>query len=355
MKTKSFRYLVFLISLLSITSYGEYGIKTVRAAASEDIVNNNSTAREMYNFKVVTGEKLISTGKENVFRADILNNKNNVKIQFDLMSGYNIDDYIITGTDNSIVGSIMKTQPYTIEADLSEGENIIKIVNKKSNLEIYRFNIDYKRVKITGLEKILSIGDTNKIEAVADENECDNVIWSSGGTDSILVDKDGTITAVNSGIGNIKGILYDDKNEEIIGSIDVQINISEVSNYTWIKKDDKWYYINNDTKTAKTGWIQYNSQLYYLNDDGSLFTGWLKKDNKSYYFKANGVLARGWFKDNGTWYYGEESGAVKKGWFKDHGNWYYFDEDGKMQTSDIIIDGLEFKFNKQGELQLGEE
>lgn len=353
---RPFRYLILLFSLVSITACEQYAsIETVNASTNEDKVNINSSAKEMYNFKIATGERLISTDKENVFKADILNNKSYVNIQFDLLTGYSVDDYIVTGTDNSIVGSISNTQPYILNANIHEGENIIKIVDKKNNREVYRFNINYKKVQINGLDKISNIGDTNKVEAILDGKVYDNVVWSSGGTNALMVNKNGDVTAVNSGIDDIIGTLYDNKNEDIIGSIDFQINIAKTADYEWIMKDDKWYYINNDTKTPKTGWLQYDSQLYYLNEDGSLYTGWLHKDDASYYFKPNGILAIGWFKDEGKWYYAESNGALKKGWFKDHGNWYYLNENGEMQTSDITIDGIKFKFNKQGELQLGEE
>ena len=355
MYKKSLRYLIFLISLMSITTYGQYGIETAKAETNENKINNQLTVEEMYNFKIVTGERLINTDKENAFKADILNNNNSVKIQFDLSTGQNIDNYIITGTDNSIVGSIINTQPYVLEAKLNEGRNIIKIIDKRNNREIYRFDIDYNNIQVNGLERISNVGDTEKIEAIVDGKKYDNVVWSSGKVNSLMVSKDGTVTAVDSGIGDIVGTLYDDENKNIVGNIYIQINIAETSGYEWIKKEDKWYYLNNGTKEPKKGWIQYNSQLYYFNEDGSLYTGWLKKDDMSYFFKANGVLAVGWFKDDGTWYYGEANGAVKKGWFKDHGNWYYFNEDGRMQTSDITIDGVDFKFNNRGELQLGEE
>lgn len=354
MYKKSLRYLILLISLMSITTYG-HGIETAKAETNENKINNQLTVEEMYNFKIVTGERLINTDKENTFKADILNNNNSVKIQFDLSAGNNIDNYIITGTDNSIVGSIINAQPYVLDAKLNEGRNIIKIIDKRNNREIYRFDIDYKNIQVNGLERISNVGDTEKIEAIVDGKKYYNVAWSSGKVNSLMVSKDGTVTAVNSGIGDIVGTLYDDENKNIIGNIYIQINIAEVSGYEWIKKDDKWYYLNNGTKESKKGWIQYNSQLYYLNEDGSLYTGWLKQDDRSYFFKADGALAIGWFKDDGTWYYGEANGAVKKGWFKDPGNWYYFNEDGSMQISDITIDGVDFKFNNRGELQLTEE
>ena len=355
MEKNLLRYFSLFLISFSITTFGQIklGVKAYAAVNGSDLINQNFSDKDIYNFKITTGEALNNVNDEhNVFNADVINNKHEIKIQFDVKAGVNTDNYIVTGTDNSIAGTISEKQPYILSADLHEGENTIRILNKSTNEEIYKFNINYKNVKVNGLENIIKVGDISRLKAVIDGNEYDHVIWRSIDNNSIVINESGDVTAVQNGIASVTGTIYDKSEKNIMGTIDIDFNISGEGTSGWIKNGDKWYYIDSETKELKHGWVKDKEDWYYFNDDGTLYTGWLAQDGSWYYLKQTGNMAKGWFKDNGSWYYCDSDGKMKTGWFKDHGNWYYFNENGKMQTSDILIDGVLFKFNNHGELQL---
>lgn len=351
-----FRYFSLLLVSFSITTFGQMKLaeKAYCAVSETESVNQNINAKDIYNLRIKTGEALVNASAgHDEFKADVINNKYKVEIQFDCKDGFNPDNYIVTGTDNSIAGTISAKQPYTLSANLHEGENTIRILNKSTNEEIYKFHINYKNVKVNGLENILKVGDISRLEAVIDNNVCNNVIWTSIDNNSVVINENGDITAVQNGIASVSGSIYDESEKNIIGSIDIDFNISGEGTSGWIKNGDKWYYIDPETKELKHGWVQDKKDWYYFNDDGTLYIGWLQQEGSWYYLKQTGNMATGWVKDDGYWYYCEADGRMQTGWFKDHGNWYYLNEDGKMQTSDLFINGVLFKFNNHGELQLG--
>ena len=250
------------------------------------------------------------------------------------------------------MGSISNERPYVLDVNLKKGENPIRIINKLTNDEMYKFNINYKDIKVTGLQNVKKVGDSSKIEAVLDEKIYNHVIWSTSENNSIVVNSNGEVTAVQSGIACVNGAIYDESDKNIIGSITVDFYISGDVMTGWIKNGEVWYYLDGKTNELKRGWLEDKGDWYYFNEDGSLYRGWTQQDGVWYYLKQTGNMAVGWFKDDGNWYYSDLNGAMRTGWFKDHGNWYYLNENGQMQTSDLNIDGILFRFNKNGELQL---
>ena len=355
MEKNLFRYFSLFLISFSITTFGQIKLmqEVYAANTGTDLAEQNLGSKDIYNFRIVTGEELKNTDNDHsVFKADVVNNIHKIKIQFDVKAGVNPQNYIVTGSDNSIVGIISEEQPYIMTANLMDGENTIRILNKLTNEEVYKFHINYKNLKVNGLENILKVGDVSKLEAVIDGSVCDNVRWKSIGSSSVVVNENGDIAAVQNGMASVTGTVYDKQNTKIIGSIDINFNISGQSISGWVKNGDKWYYIDSDTKELKYGWVKDKEDWYYFNEDGTLYIGWLKQDGSWYYLKQTGNMAIGWQKYNNSWYYFNADGKMKTGWFKDHGNWYYFNKEGIMQTSDITIDGSLYKFNNHGELQM---
>ena len=47
-----------------------------------------------------------------------------------------------------------------------------------------------------------------------------------------------------------------------------------------------------------------------------------------YYMAETGEMKTGWFKKDNDWYYADENGAlIWNNWLQDGKNWYYFDKD----------------------------
>lgn len=356
MEKNLFRYFSLLLVSFSITTFGQSKLaeKAYCAENKTELANENINSKDIYNLRIKTGEALVNASTaHDVFKSDVINNKYKVEMEFDCKDGFNPGNYIVTGTDNSIAGTISEDKPYTLTADLREGENTVRILDKSSNQLIYEFDINYKNIKVNGLDNVVKVGDTSKLEAVIDGEVYDNVKWKSSNNDNVVVSENGELTAVQNGIASVIGTVYDQSGKNIIGNVDIEFNISGEGVSGWVKNADKWYYVNPDSKEIVHGWFKDKEDWYYFNEDGSLYTGWLQQNGAWYYLKHTGNMASGWVKDDGNWYYCDTNGIMKTGWFKDHGNWYYFNNDGKMQIGDLLINGSVYKFNSHGELQLG--
>ena len=140
----------------------------------------------------------------------------------------------------------------------------------------------------------------------------------------------------------------------------------------WFEEDGKQYYFNDDgsMKTGlvttpegkkvyydeygetkrKTGWIQDGKNWCYLNEDGSTKTGWVKDKGQWYYMDDNGVMKTGWVDDKGTWYYLGSEGSMKTGWIQDKGQWYYLSDNGSMKTGWIQDNGKWYYLNSNGSM-----
>ncbi|WP_155997410.1 hypothetical protein [Streptococcus ruminantium] len=115
----------------------------------------------------------------------------------------------------------------------------------------------------------------------------------------------------------------------------------------WTKMNNKWYYLLEDGKMAKSKWIydKNYSSWYYLDKNGEMLTnGWIKHSNgKWYYLLEDGKMAKSkWIYDKNysSWYYLDKNGEMlTNGWIKhSNGKWYYLLEDGKMAKSKWIYD-----------------
>ncbi len=116
---------------------------------------------------------------------------------------------------------------------------------------------------------------------------------------------------------------------------------------------------------SKAGWVEKDGDLCYLDGDGYPLTDtWKKKDNNWYYLNEEGVIARSMMIDE---YYVDEDGKrIYNQWISEENedwdwddeasdtNWYYFGSDGKYAVSEWqVIDGKSYYFNEEGHMQTG--
>lgn len=353
MRKKLVRYLsLAVISIIMFAILGQAKLMdNVVYALTTSNTDGVSDGNPIYNLKIITGEKLINVQEgPNVYKADISNNMDRVDIQFASIPGVDPNDFIITGSNNTIVGSISIEEPILIIDNLKEGLNIIKIRKKLDNTELYKFYINYKKVQISELKSVVNTGDKFNLYAEIDGKVFNNIKWASVGINSVMMSEEGEVTALNNGIATIIATIYDNKGDNIIGSLHLEFNVCGESKLGWINNSGKWYYIDEDTNSFKIGWFFDNGKWYFLGADGSIEKGWIYKNECWFYLKDNGQMATGWVKDNGKWHLLSEDGSMKTGWVKDHGNWYYLNSDGSMETKTKEIDGKVYYFNKIGEL-----
>lgn len=147
----------------------------------------------------------------------------------------------------------------------------------------------------------------------------------------------------------------------------------------WIKTGGKWYYLDPNDATMKTGlfevdgvwyaagnsgamatnrWIELESGWYYATASGALKTGWHKSGGVWYWLQPekNGLMASElWVKDGGAWYYLTKSGAMKTGWQNYKNTWYYLNPSGAMATDWKKVGGVWYYLDpkKEGAMKTG--
>lgn len=162
----------------------------------------------------------------------------------------------------------------------------------------------------------------------------------------------------------------------------------------WVKVDEKWYYMDENTGKLQTGFLEYDGELVYLAPvTGEMVVGWFGVGSATYLAKGNGAIVRNQphtdgiytylfdasgkqlkkgFRtvNNATYYVGKgnrvSSGVVKVkgkyygfdletkqmlyGYQKVNGKYYYFDElTGVAVTKKILkVNGKKYYFGKKG-------
>lgn len=331
--------IIFVVNFMTFFTIGQ----------NEVVYADNINQQCIYELSTTTGEKLIKQS-DKTYKCNICSNKSEIIFQAKLADGSKQKDFIVTDDNNTIIGSICDGTPCLIKVNLKLGDNIVIIKNKKNNSQLYKIYVNYTNVQVKGIKDWVYTGDNLKLEVKNNDTVYNNVKWISSGIDTVMVTSDGNLTALNSGIANVIGTIYDEGNN-IIGNVNIDFYVCGEKVSGWINNNGKWYFIDEVTRTIKIGWIFFNGEWYHTDITGAMQTGWYFENGNWYYLKENGVMATSWIKDSGKWYLLDAGGVMKKGWVKDHGNCYYLNSDGSMQTSDKVIDGVKYKFNAHGELQ----
>lgn len=142
----------------------------------------------------------------------------------------------------------------------------------------------------------------------------------------------------------------DQTDEQIAASYKIDLNVKKPG---WSKENGKWYYITNDKKYYKNGWLKIDKKYYYFDGNGVMQTGWKKINNNWYYLESNGEMQTGWEKINNNWYYLETDGSMQTGWKKIDNSWYYFETTGEMQKEWKKVDNNWYYLGTDGPMQLG--
>lgn len=145
------------------------------------------------------------------------------------------------------------------------------------------------------------------------------------------------------------------------------------------KKDNKWYFENEDGSRIVSDWVKDNDKWYYIGSDGYMTTGWINLDGKWYYLNPceysaetglnNGQMLTGWVEVDNKWFYlnpkdyegstGLSKGEMLTGWIKLNDTWYYLNpkdyesstglSKGQMLAStSSVINGKSYSFNLDG-------
>lgn len=292
MLVRSKRFMVMCLLFLGLLLFFQFSNNKLYALAlSKD-------EYKICDLKTLTGEEIKQ--EEDIYKINICNNENKVEIIFNIENNKDnskkellryVNDLIVLGEDNTIVGSIDFSDAIIMRVNLNEGTNLIKLKNKKDNSEILRLSINYTKVKMIGIPDNINVGDNFSLKCSINKEVYNDTKWSSYGIDTLIVSEDGNVTIVNGGIGSIMGTIY--KEDKIVGSVNISIYALGEGKLGWIKNDDKWYYIDPIKKYFKIGWLESNNNWYYMNKDGSMKTGWLNDNEHTYYFNEKGAMVKG--------------------------------------------------------------
>jgi len=216
------------------------------------------------NLRFSTGEEI--TEDKDGYKATIYSNENEIMLIFDCNNedGNNI---VAIREDNSICGKAEVCEYAGINIKLHEGINAINIIDKIDGSNIEKLTIDYKRVEVSGIVQKFNVGDKIKLD-VDFNDEQHKVKWMSYGIDSLIISEDGEVTAINGGVANLIGMIYD--GNKIIGTVKCALLVVGDGEYGWIKNGGQWYYIDPIKKCFKIGKFSYNGKDYYFGKDGSM-------------------------------------------------------------------------------------
>lgn len=229
-------------------------------------------------------------------------------------------------------------------------------LNDDSEMKISKYDLKKEKVKADG-EGEYEATDS-KLDVKLLEKDDDEKQDIASGWDSISVDVDGNIWALDKG----KIVRFNKLDPETVYTCDrslTNLDVYDVRNliawdatkdgdvFTVVqnKKDDENTNnenINNE-KDKKNGWIKNTDGTWsYYKDDIAVKGQWIQ-DGNWYYLNENGIMETGWLLNNGSWYYlSEKSGAMETGWLEDSdGNWYYLDEISGAMKSNTSVDGYQ--------------
>lgn len=116
-------------------------------------------------------------------------------------------------------------------------------------------------------------------------------------------------------------------------------NSGALTESSWVKIDDQWYYATEDGKVTRNNWKKIAGVWYRFDENGIMISNAVYDD---YLFKSSGALAENsWVKIADKWYYGNQEGKINRDkWAKIDGLWYRFDESGVMLSATIYKDYL---------------
>ena len=116
-------------------------------------------------------------------------------------------------------------------------------------------------------------------------------------------------------------------------------NSGALTESSWVKIDNQWYYSTEDGKVTRNNWKKIAGVWYRFDENGIMISNAVYDD---YLFKSSGALAENsWVKIADKWYYGNQEGKINRDkWAKIDGLWYRFDESGVMLSATIYNDYL---------------
>ena len=116
-------------------------------------------------------------------------------------------------------------------------------------------------------------------------------------------------------------------------------NSGALTESSWVKIDNQWYYSTEDGKVTRNNWKKIAGVWYRFDENGIMISNAVYDD---YLFKSSGALAENsWVKIADKWYYGNQEGKINRDkWAKIDGLWYRFDESGVMLSATIYKDYL---------------
>jgi len=116
-------------------------------------------------------------------------------------------------------------------------------------------------------------------------------------------------------------------------------NSGALTESSWVKIDNQWYYSAEDGKVTRNNWKKIAGVWYRFDENGIMISNAIYDD---YLFKASGAIAENsWVKIGDKWYYGNQEGKINRDkWAKIDGLWYRFDESGAMLSATIYKDYL---------------
>lgn len=117
----------------------------------------------------------------------------------------------------------------------------------------------------------------------------------------------------------------------------------------WIKKDEKWYYLDEKTGVMRTGFFEYQGQTFYLTPLGEMAVGWFEVNGATYLARGNGSIVKGQTYSDGiyTYLFNIDGTQMKNGFYTMNSITYYVDNEGYVASGVKKINGKYYGFDTE--------
>lgn len=128
----------------------------------------------------------------------------------------------------------------------------------------------------------------------------------------------------------------------------------------WVKydKNQRWYFLKEDGKYARDGWLKIKNKFYYFTNYGDMAENEWILDGKSWYFinKNGDYLQNDWLLYKGKWYFFKPGGRMAENewiFYNKNKKWYFFNDDGTMATDWLKQNNNYYFLNSFGDMATG--
>ena len=123
----------------------------------------------------------------------------------------------------------------------------------------------------------------------------------------------------------------------------------------WVKDEEKWYYLDENTGIMRTGFLDYDGETVYLSPStGEMVVGWFEVNGVNYLAKGNGAIIKYQTHTDGiyTYLFDASGKQLEKGFHTLDNITYYIGKKGRVASGVVKVKGKYYGFDPETKGQL---